>query len=69
MEKELCCVLLSFSFAESFFVKINLFKKKWLVNCFQNLDNSGIAKDLKLVSRSLDPFFSKYGKCHTSRRF
>ena len=48
--------LLSHDFpcVESFFVEINLHKKKWLVNCSYNPHKSNIINHLNIISRSLD---------------
>ena len=42
--------LLSHNFpsAESFFIKINVYKKKWLVNCFYNPHKSNIGKHIDI---------------------
>ena len=39
---------------ESFFVEINLHKKKWLINCSYNPHKSNIINHLNIISRSLD---------------
>ena len=54
--------LLSHDFpsAESFFIDINLHKKKWLINCTYNPHKSNIGKHLDVISRSLDTFSTKY---------
>ena len=49
----------NFPFAESFFVEINLHKRKWLFNCSYNPHNNNITKHLELISRSLDTFSTK----------
>ena len=49
-----------FSSAESFFIEIKLYKKKWLVNCSYNPHKSNIRKHLGIISRSLDALSSKY---------
>ena len=49
-----------FSSAEYFFIKINLYKKKWLVNCSYNLHKSNIGKHLNIISRSLGALSNKY---------
>ena len=49
-----------FSSAESFFIEIKLYKKKWLVNCSYNPHKSNIGKHLGIISRSLDALSSKY---------
>ena len=45
---------------ESFFTEINLYKKKWLVNCFYNPHKSNTGKHLDIISRSLGALSSKY---------
>ena len=54
--------LLSHNFpsAESFFIKINLYKNKQVVNCFCNPHKSNIEKHLDIISRPLDALSSKY---------
>ena len=54
--------LLSHDFpsAESFFIEINLYKKKWLINCSYNPHKSNIGKHLDIISRSLDALSTKY---------
>ena len=54
--------LLSHDFpsAESFFIEINLHKKKWLISCSYNPHKSNIGKHLEVISRSLDTFPTKY---------
>ena len=44
--------LLSHDFpsAESFFIEINLYKKKWLINCSCNSHKSNIGKHLDIIS-------------------
>ena len=49
-----------FPFAESFFVEINLYKKKWLINCSYNPQKSDIRKHLDIISESLDTYSTKY---------
>ena len=54
--------LLSHDFpcAESFFVEINLYKKKWLVNCSYNPHKNNIENHLDIISSSLDTHSTKY---------
>ena len=54
--------LLSHDFppAESFFIEINLYKKKRLINCSYNPHKSNTGKHLDIVSRSLDALSTKY---------
>ena len=49
-----------FPFAESFFVEINLYKKKWLINCSYNLHKNDLKKHLDTISKSLDTYSTKY---------
>ena len=48
--------LLSHDFpgVKSFFVEINLHKKKWLINCSYNPHKSNIFNHLNIISRLLD---------------
>ena len=50
-----------FSSAESFFVEIILYKKKWLINCSYNPHKNNIKHHLETISRTLDTFSTKYG--------
>ena len=43
-----------FLFAQSFFIQINPYKKKWLINCSYNLHTSNIGKYLDIISSSLN---------------
>ena len=54
--------LLSHDFpcAESFFVEINLYNKKWLINCSYNPHKNNIENHLDIISRSLDTHSIKY---------
>ena len=54
--------LLSYDFpcAENFFVEINLYNKKWLINCSYNPHKSSIENHLDIISRSLDTHSTKY---------
>ena len=49
-----------FPWAESFFVEIMLYKKKWLINCSYNPHKNNIENHLDIISRSLDTDFTKY---------
>ena len=49
-----------FPCAESFFVEINLYKKKWLINCSYNPRKNNIENHLDIISRSLDTHSNKY---------
>ena len=45
---------------ESFYVEINLRKKKWLVSCSYNLPRDNISNHLQTISKSLDLHLSQY---------
>ena len=49
-----------FPFAESFFVQINLYKKKWLINCSYYSHKNDLRKHLDTISKSLDTYSTKY---------
>ena len=49
-----------FAFAESFFVEINLYKKKRLINCSFNSHKSDIGKHPTIISKSLDTYSTEY---------
>ena len=49
-----------FPTAESFFIKIILHKKKWLINCSYNPHKSSTKNHLQIISRTLDTFTTKY---------
>ena len=44
-----------------FFVEINLYKKKWLINCSYNPHKNDLRKNLDTISKSLDTYSTKYG--------
>ena len=50
----------NFPSAESFFIDINLHKKKWLINCSYNPHKSNIGKHLDIINRLLDTLSTKY---------
>ena len=54
--------LLSHDFpcAESFFVEVNFYNKKWFINCSYNLHKNNIENHLDIISRSLDTHSTKY---------
>ena len=54
--------LLSHDFpcAESVVVEINLYKKKWLINCSYNPHKNNIENHLDIINRSLDTHSTKY---------
>ena len=62
LRKDISAKLLSHDFpsAESFFIEINLHKKKWLINCSYNPHKSNIWKHLDIISRSLDALSTRY---------
>ena len=49
---------------QSFFIEINLYKKKSFINCFYNPHKSNIGKHLDIISRSLDTLSTKYNILH-----
>ena len=49
-----------FPCAENFFVEINLYKKKWLINCSYNPHKINTENHLDIISRSLDTHSTKY---------
>ena len=49
-----------FSGVESFFVEINIHKKKWLINCSYNPHKSNIINHLNMICRSLDIHSTTY---------
>ena len=49
-----------FPLAESFFVEINLYKKKWLINCSYNPHKNDLRKHFDTISKSLDTYSTKY---------
>ena len=49
-----------FSSAENFFIKINLYKMKRLINCSCNPHKSNIRKRLDTIRKSLDALSTKY---------
>ena len=48
-----------FPSAESFFIEINLYKKKWLVNCSYNPHKGNIGKHFDIICRLLDALSNK----------
>ena len=48
------------TFAESSFLEINLYKKKWLINWYYNPHKNNIENHLDIISRSLDTHSTKY---------
>ena len=50
----------NFPSAESFFIDINLHKKKWLINCSYNPHKSNIGKHLDIINTLLDTLSTKY---------
>ena len=51
----------NFPSAESFFIEINQYKKRWLVNYSYNPHKSNIGKHLDIIRWSLDVLSNKYG--------
>ena len=47
-------------FSESFYVEINLRKKKWLLNCFYNPHKNNVSNHLDVIIKSLGTYC---GKC------
>ena len=45
---------------ESFYVELNVWKEKWLLNCSYNPKNSSAESHLQSLSKSIDLLFSKY---------
>ena len=62
VQEDIPSKLLSHDFpcVESFFVEINLYKKKWLINCSYNRHKINIENHLDIISRSLDTHSTKY---------
>ena len=46
--------------AESFFIEINFYKKKWLISCSCKPRKRNIGKHLDIISRSLDTLSTQY---------
>ena len=49
-----------FPTSESFFVEINLHKKKWLINCSYNPHKNNIGSHLNVIITALDTYYGKY---------
>ena len=47
-------------FSESFYVAINLRKKKWLLNCFYNPHKNNVSNHLDVTIKSLGTYCGKY---------
>ena len=45
---------------ESFFVKINLHKKRWLINCSYNPHKNNIGSHVNVITKTLDTYYGKY---------
>ena len=62
VQKDIPAKLLSHDFpsAESSFIEIKLYKKKWLINCSYNPHCSNIGKHIDIMSRSVDTLSTKY---------
>ena len=50
----------NFATAASFFIEITLHKKKWLSNSSYNLHKNSAKNRLKIISKTLDTFTTKY---------
>ena len=63
LRKDIPAKLLSVDFpsVESLFIEINLYKKKWLINCSYNSHKSNIGKNFDIITRSLNILSTKYG--------
>ena len=55
--KVICC---DFPTSESFLVKINLHKKKWLINCSYNPHKNNISSHLNVITKASDTYYGKY---------
>ena len=44
---------------EGFYVKINLYRKKWLINCSYNPEKRNISKQIATMRKSLDLYSIK----------
>ena len=49
-----------FPTSESFFVEINLHKKKWLINCSYNPNKNNIDSHLNVITKTFDTYYGKY---------
>ena len=49
-----------FPCAESFFVEIDLYKEKWLINCSFNSHKNNTENHQDIISRSLDTHSNKH---------
>ena len=49
-----------FPTSESFFVEINLHKKKWLTNCSYNPRKNNIDSHLNVITKTFDTYYGKY---------
>ena len=47
---------------ESFYIEMNIRKKKWLFVCTHNPNENLISNHLKKIEKNLDNYSSKYGK-------
>ena len=50
----------NFSSAESFFIEIILYRKKYLINCSCNRNKNNIKNHVGTISKTLDAFSTKY---------
>ena len=46
--------------SESFLVEINLYNKKWLINCSYNPHKNNIGSHLNVITKTLDTYYGKY---------
>ena len=49
-----------FPTSKSFFVEINLHKKKWLINCSYNPHKNNTGSHLNVITKTLDTYYGKY---------
>ena len=49
-----------FPISKSFFIEINLHKKKWLINCFYNPHKNHIGSHLNVITKTLDTCYGKH---------
>ena len=49
-----------FPASESFFVEINLHRKKWLINCSYNPHKNNVGSHLNVIIKALDTYYGEY---------
>ena len=54
--------------AESFFVEINLHKKKWLINCSYNPHKNNISSHLNVINKALDTYYGGVSHYYEKKR-